>query len=280
MRKIASDSLYLMNQFLALLVPRFASNDASPHTPLFIVGLPRSGTTLLYQSLVSQFEIGFLHNHFNYLYGIPVRLGRRNRSTTSLESNYGHVRGWHSPSEHFGIWRPVFGDNVSTGEIADSNSLSEPKVRCLQNVIYSLQNRSDNSYLFKCLYLNLCITSLAQIFPRSAFIHLQREPDAVRRSMITGRSKHGENEWWSVKVPGWQEQLGQPIENQVDHQLSGLSRVIEDQLLQLESQRVLKLRYEELRSDIDTCIEQLSPWMNQHNIQRRADAGTLSEFVK
>jgi trans-2-enoyl-CoA reductase len=97
--------------------------------------------------------------------------------------------------------------------------------------------------------------------------------------MIAGRSKRGENEWWSVKVPGWQEQLGRSIENQVDYQLSGLSHIIEEQLQQLETERVLKLRYEELRSDIDTCIEELSPWMNQHNIRRRADAGTLSQFV-
>ena len=46
-------------------------DDAREAAPLVIVGLPRSGTTLVYELLVQAFDVAYLTKLYSYLYGIP-----------------------------------------------------------------------------------------------------------------------------------------------------------------------------------------------------------------
>jgi len=281
-RDFASRSLFEFNRILEKVVRRGKTTDTSQYSPIFIVGLPRSGTTFFYQSIVDQFELGYLHNHFNYLYGYPTtpKPYDRIRKPDSYQSNYGYVKGWNSPSEHFGIWRGLFGTPVSTGSVATANDLNPNEIIRTQNVIHSLQNLTSGSYIFKCLYLDLCISALAEIFPQSRFIYLRRDFDAVRDSMVKARSRHATEDWWSVKVPGWENVAHRSLDEKVDFQLSSLRGILDEQINKLEEKRVYTLNFEEFCLNIDSCITDLSGWLGDVGVQRRRSAESLANMVR
>ena len=282
MRDFASKSLFEFNRLLGKFSYRGLTTDTSQYSPIFVVGLPRSGTTFFYQSIIDQFELGYLHNHFRYLYGYPTipKPYDQIKKPNSLESNHGYVKGWNSPSEHFGIWRGLFGEQVSAGSIANISDLNPNEIIKTRNIIYSLQNLASGSYVFKCLYLDLCISALAKIFPQSRFIYLRRDFDAVRRSMFKARSMHATEDWWSVKVPGWKDMTRRSIDEQVDFQLSSLSVILDEQISTLDEERVYNLHFEEFCSNVDLCVTALSGWLADIGVQRRHSAESLANKVR
>lgn len=245
---------------------RYTSAD-SKFPPVFIVGLPRSGTTYLYQLMADRFELGYINNFYNYFYGLPLLLTRLPRanprnSHRGYESSYGHVAGCLSPSEHFGLWRRLYGENVSRGAVADNTILSRIEMERLRNMINSIQNRTGHSYLFKCLYLNLCVTSLAHIFDSSRFIHIERKFESVFASMLQARKVNapGRGNWWSVRVPGWKEQLGKPLAVQVTYQLTQLGLALNEQLSHIPPARYFHINYDQLCANPGDTLRDIGIW--------------------
>ncbi len=78
--------------------------------PCFVVGPPRSGTTIVYEALVTRFRTAYFSNLAHRLHRTPAaatRFGRRIIAEWrgDFASAYGHIEGWGSPSEAGWIWR-------------------------------------------------------------------------------------------------------------------------------------------------------------------------------
>ncbi len=80
------------------------------HPPVFIIGPPRSGTSLFYELLVTRYDLAFFSNLAHRFWRTPAavtRLGAsviRNRRPR-FESDYGHIAGWSAPNEGGWIWQ-------------------------------------------------------------------------------------------------------------------------------------------------------------------------------
>jgi hypothetical protein len=271
-----SNFIFQINRILGMFESPQYTSTTSEFAPVFIVGLPRSGTTFLYQMMADKFEVGYINNLYNYLYGLPLQLTRFRHanavnSHAEYKSSYGHVSGFLSPSEHFGLWRRLYGENVRAGTIADNETLSRLEIERLRKVIYAIQNRTAHSYLFKCLYLNLCVSSLADVFDTCRFIHIERQFDAILSSMLKAREVNsaGVNRWWSVRVPGWESMKGKPLTVQVEYQLTQLESLLDDQLSRIPSARCFRLNYKALCAEPDKTLGDLGSWLNEVGITRR-----------
>src|SRR5690606_21792278 len=93
LRRIAMTGLRPLE---AALVARGAREAEAAPPPVFVVGPPRSGTTLVYQLLVRRFRVAYLSNLAHRLYETPAAatwLGRPfvRPWTGPFESRYGHV---------------------------------------------------------------------------------------------------------------------------------------------------------------------------------------------
>ncbi|MEM7782972.1 MAG: sulfotransferase [Planctomycetota bacterium] len=95
---------------------------AGPAENIFIVGAPRSGTTLLLQMIVAAFDIGYISNLAACFWKRPelgVLLSKKllGRPNLSTESNYGQTVGPEQPHEFGGFWRRVLGyESMSQSE--------------------------------------------------------------------------------------------------------------------------------------------------------------------
>src|SRR5439155_14834089 len=96
-------SLWALNTILDRLETASSASADEPlrHPPIFIVGPPRTGSTLLYQLVAARFDVGYLSNRHCRLYGAPSRVERRHETEATLEltSRYGRTTSPNAPSE-------------------------------------------------------------------------------------------------------------------------------------------------------------------------------------
>jgi len=72
-RKLVSVSNIILGKALDISLRRYGGSDiVAP--PIFIIGAPRTGSTLLIQSIAGSFDIGFLANAHAFLSGLQRSL--------------------------------------------------------------------------------------------------------------------------------------------------------------------------------------------------------------
>src|SRR5688572_20935868 len=92
------------------LAGRADARSAGTGAPVFIVGPPRSGSTLLYDALAESMQFSYFSNLTAEFYAVPVigaylsRALPDRRQSRSHEISYGHVPGLKSPSECGKFW--------------------------------------------------------------------------------------------------------------------------------------------------------------------------------
>lgn len=223
--------------------------DADPSSPqLFILGLPRTGTTLVYQYIVHRLRVAYFTNGCGRYHRSPCLVTRIQRAlhgeyVSDFESAYGKVEGPMAPREAGSVWARFFGFEpyVEAGDVASGDR------ETLRRTVHCVQRTFGGApFVNKNVKHVLRIPALAAIFPRARFLVVERGRGDVALSVLRGRYRQvGDPErWWSVRPPDYEEirRLG-PVE-QVARQLDSLERKLDADLRGLAPERVLRCRYE------------------------------------
>jgi len=229
-------------------------------TPIFIVGAPRTGSTLLYQLMVEHFKLAYLSNFASLFYSVPylssvvAQKSISNKDTVSLyKSEFGFVKGLMAPSEASKVIEHWFGDDdyqVNTDHMLHNYTCKK---------INALVKLFGGPILIKNMKLCLKMSQLSKIFPNAVFIHIKRDPLYTAQSILQARQKiYGTmDKWWSFKVPGYEELEKKSCYVQVIQQVNIVNRQIENQYQQIERKKVITIRYEELCEHPQTVLNQL-----------------------
>ncbi len=229
-------------------------SQPSQYSPVFIIGVPRSGTTILYQLVTQFFNVTYFNNFVN--------LSRENlyfgcwlshkifkgESHNSYVSNYGNTKesGLMAPSEIGNFWyRWIPKDQI----IVDENSVSIEDKRAITKNINSIINRYRKPLIIKNLYFALRIRLIKVLFPSAKFIYLRRDRLYVAQSIYLARIKNSKNpksEWWSLNFPGYKSLLTLPIEEQIAQQIYQLENLIQKELSEICHENIMEIKYEEL----------------------------------
>jgi len=270
-------SVHSLNSKLRKIDRRaFASPPEELIGPVFLVGPPRSGSTLSYQVLVNSLNVSYLPRLANYSYGLIHLIfrtfkGQLRNPKPIFESDYGRIEGLLSPSEGFGMWQEWL--QLEGGSYHRSKDLS-----LLTSDLASLQATIGAPLLIKCFYLSLSIDWLSRVFPDSRFIFVQREFIAncasVRRARDLPRNKH----WWSVRPPGFQGHLQESVTDQVVWQVSKIIELINESFEDLESQRYRTISYEGLCEHPNDVVDDLASWLETLGIIKRSGREKLVPF--
>jgi LPS sulfotransferase NodH len=199
--------------------------------PIFIIGAPRTGSTLLYQLLIQRFHLAFFTNLQSFFYGSPAIIARltqkltKSRSLTyPVESKYGYISGALAPSEAGAIFRCWFGeDDITKSDFADRKALSRKTIACLSVI-------ESTAFLAKNLYNSIRLATISSVFPEAFFIWIKRDPLYVGQSLLMMRRRlYGSDHIWaSVKPYAWEKLVKYSPFEQVVRQIKG----IEDYILQ------------------------------------------------
>lgn len=229
---------------------------------LFILGLPRSGTTLIYQYLVHRLRVAYFTNGVGQFYLSPclvtfIEHKLNGPYKSDFKSEYGKVKGPTAPREAGSFWGRFFGlDNYieySEMKLYDIHTLRNT-LACIQIIF------GDVPFVNKNVKHLLRIDAINKIFPNAYFIIVHRKLEDVAVSTLRGRYDNlsDPREWWSVKPPNFIVIKELDIFEQVGHQLISLQRQLEIDLLKIPASRVIRIAYDEFCDNPESIILKLT----------------------
>jgi len=286
-KMILKDGLIKVNKAVACIDQFFMAEvkeDTPP--PLFIIGVPRSGTTLTYQMITQQLQVGYFTAVMGYLYGMPNIIARLirpflDRETPPIfESHYGKIKGFFSPSEHANYWFQWFPSNSNLGHYVEPDEINLQDYYSLKKSIQSITVIMQKPMVFKSLYLGMTAGILAQIFPKARFICVRRDHFMTCQSLLLARYKQNNpQKWWSIKPPYYKSLLSFPIWKQVTEQVFYTEKIILRDLKQYAPERYLELYYEDVCKKPQEIIRNIIDWLEPIGYQACKDMRIPKKFT-
>lgn len=184
-------------------------HDARAHgrgidTGIFILGSPRSGSTVLYQLLARAFRMPFISNFTNThfaahpILGIALQAALEPWDRLSDESTYGKTKGDHEPHEGSAILSRWFGGGHPSQVVSASiKPGQEPHMRSTLIAVHSIFGRP---LLIKNAWNCFRVRYLATAFPYAQFVWIRRDIGEAARSDLHARyvTKGSPNKWNSA----------------------------------------------------------------------------------
>lgn len=283
--------LQCVNDWLAEVEQRIVDDVAKPTLPLiFIVGAPRSGTTLMLQWLAASGTFGYPTNFLSRFFRAPYIGIRIQQLLTDPSLDYrgelfeltgtlvewvseaGKTRGALQPHEFFYFWRRFFPIDQAAKLTREQLEASDPEgfVRG-----WGLIERALRKPLAaKGILLQYDIDLLAEWLPRAVFVYTRRDPFFNAQSLLEARERVFGTwaAWFSVKPPEYDWLRHEDPYTQVAGQVLFTNRAIEAALDRLPSNRCVRVDYEDFcRSPshvwtrLDEALTELGFPLGQYN---------------
>jgi hypothetical protein len=199
--------------------------------PIFIVGAPRSGTNIFYRTFAKHPDLAWISN-----------ITKKFPSSLWLTRIIMLFRNDHRPTEANNVWQKFAGnDDESLGRDDVTAAARKYFHKVLQN---NLQIFSKSRFVNKCPGNSVRIDFLKEIFPDAIFIHIIRDGRAAAYSIMRSRLEHS-GAYWSVKPPGWQDLLEQPLVNACALQWKMTVEAILQSAKKLPVAQYMEVKYEE-----------------------------------
>ncbi|MDY6824156.1 MAG: sulfotransferase [Thermodesulfobacteriota bacterium] len=182
-------------------------NRNSEYVPIFVFGLPRSGSTLVYQSLVTSIECCYFSNLAATMPLIPLTISRLTKivggqsSPPVFQSNYGNTSSWNEPSVGVSIWGRWFPPDQT---FLEENNLDKKTMNELKNTVFGMQNTFSAPFIGKWQGFNSVFSLLNEAFPKCFFVRATRNYNNVAQSILKARKDSGnEKNWFSSKTSAY-----------------------------------------------------------------------------
>lgn len=175
--------------------------------PLFIIGLHRSGATLLTQVLINFREVGYVNNLTARFWKNPVVglfLSRETldySSPVSFHSKFGKTLLAHEPHEFSYFWHHHF--------LMEEMPPYEPEVAALsidwnrfKSTIQAMASFEAKPFIFKASDVAYHLAKVSEILPEALFIKINRPLDQVAYSLYKTRMRYfGNDTNWVGSYP-------------------------------------------------------------------------------
>ncbi|MCW2973997.1 MAG: hypothetical protein JWN72_2270 [Thermoleophilia bacterium] len=246
--------------------------------PIFVVGPPRSGSTLFFQLLVEAFDAGWLANAHMRWPGGAARIERRehpraakSHEQSSYTSQYGDTEQPWEPHEGTNYWYRFFPRDRH--EMTDADATPE-RVGAFRAAVRALTEACGSPVFFKNSFNTLRLPVIAAALPEARFIYISREREANARSILTGRIKNvGTDQWWSARPAGAENHAHETPAQQVVWQSDRINEVALRELGRLDADRWMHVTYTEVCSDPAGTIDRIDAWLHAAGVPIRRRAG-------
>ncbi len=267
-RGLARDiSRYLKNRCLQIPERFLIRRNYREDLPIvFIVGVPRSGTTLLFQLMSRYLDLGYVNNYMARYWMAPIWGGgsyRRRWSGThqkgELESDFGGTSDLDDPHEFSWFWQ--FHTEFGACDHLREQELRAIDWRPIRRELLGLAGWFGRPLVFKSInYVNYHVDWFRRLLPDARFVWIQRERRFTARSILKVREqRYGDPAiWWSVRprdLAAWRERSP---EEQVAHQIRDIEGALERGFSNLPEGKGLRLTYEALTRQPREILTQLA----------------------
>ena len=257
-----------LNAHFAPLERQLISDFDRPQLPIvFIVGAPRSGSTLLSQTLAQTGSFSYVTNFVARFWIAPYvgmliedALGiQKLECDQSFVSKFGVTEGWVGPHEFGYFWARWF--HFGETHQLDDKELEEVDLDALRKELAALESVYNKPLCFKYLPFGLHIPFLAEHFENSIFILCHRQPVYNMQSLLLARSKilGDEGHWWSLRPKEYPNLLSTSPYEQIAGQIYYTLKEIEISFSSLSPERFLHILYDDLcsqpRVEVNRVVE-------------------------
>lgn len=246
----------------------------APQLPvIFIVGLPRSGTTPLAQMLIQKFRLGYVSNLIARFWNAPefgIALtkeisGDPGHGSSGLQSDYGFTSGYEGHHEFGYFWQRWF--EFKETHYLDENSQFTVDIKGLLRTLSSMEHLWQRPLFFKNpAALPLQTAFLAKILPTSLFVYIKREQMPVAVSLYNGREKYmGDvNRWFSIKPREYTFLKEKKIPEQIAGQIFHTQKEIEKQMEEVPSHRKICLSFSDICKNPDDELNNIGNFFKKN----------------
>lgn len=239
--------------------------------PVFIIGPPRAGSTILYQYMTNYLDVSYINNFMNYFVevlftsSITSKKMLGNKPHNSFRSNRGNTEGLISPNEGGNFWYRWVGRET---HFVDFNEVSQRDMEEIRTTITAITNRHHRPVVFKNMNAGLRLRLIKQIFPGSVIIIAKRDPIMTAQSIIFSREKGGgnRNTWWSIKPKEYPEIKDLPYEEQVVKQIYYIQKQIDEDIKLFGSGQHIEIHYRDFCDNPKDVLDQIVDMMRSNGI--------------
>lgn len=254
---------------------RWVERDLLPdyelrYSPVFILGPPRSGTTLIYQAMVHCFPVSYVTN-FTETFGlqhcpiVAAKLAQLLNLTEhrghEFESYYGRTQGMGGPHEGGGLWNRWF---PASTHYTGRGHLTLDQRRAVYQVVAGVERAFDAPFVSKNVKHSVRIQALVEIFPAALFIQSRRSPLAVAQSILLAREgPFSDRRWIGVMPRNIQQIMGKDVLDEVCEQVYYTEQDIAADRDAVGSDRFLTVCYERFCKEPNAHMERIAGFMNR-----------------
>lgn len=257
----------------------FRLSAGQPSQPIFIIGAPRTGSTILYQALTNAYQFAYVDNtactwHRNLRFGLWLSQKKWGKTPhKNFKANHGSTSkfGGHAPSECGQFWyRWLPRDR----HFIDHDEVTDQMIQEIREEVLGAAGYLQRPLLFKNLNAGQRLRLLKKAFPDAKIIFVRRDPRFVTRSILRARKKVGTpaNQWWSIMPPNVHDLLQLPESEMCAAQLYYLERQIEEDLTLFPDDNIRAVHYQELGEEL---VRQLAEWCGVPELP----GGQMPEFL-
>ncbi|MDX1636841.1 MAG: sulfotransferase [Balneolaceae bacterium] len=247
--------LYRFNESLVEF-ERQQYRQIEPEYPfLFVIGLPRSGTTLLSQLIAHCLDVGFINNLAARFWRAPVTGIRFARSVLdeepfkAFQSHYGATEERADIHEFGYFWRHWLKKD-SFENIKNAREI-EPKIdwQGLRLALANMQRQFGRPMVFKNIFGSYHMSQLDNLLKQTLWIYIERDPLDTAISILRARQKYYDDPstWWSYVPPEYEKIIDKDYRHQIAGQIHYLKQFFHRELDNLDpAGRGLTVHYQDL----------------------------------
>ena len=237
------------------------------HLPAaFIVGPPRSGTTILHQILASRLRVGYVDNIVARFWecpfvGIAISndiFSEEDRNYSTYGSKFGRTHHPQEPSEFGFFWTYWFGFQKDLPHTLSPQRREKVDIMGLRASMQTMQSAFGLPMLFKNVTCGLQADLVRAAYPNCFFIALERDLFDISRSILAARRSIGGSfgDWFSVRPRTWPDAVpkGGPAD-EVAWQVTETVRELRHALRTVDH---IVVRYEDILSDPEAIVDRVA----------------------
>lgn len=243
--------------------------------PVFLLGVPRSGTTLTYQLMVRYFDFLFVSNFVERFYATPnltfaIDQRMANKAQSSFTSSYGKTDGdgAKAPNQGVNFFYQFFGlDNIKHHQILDE--LDSDKLMLMKKTIGGLTTKYNKQMIFKELSLGQKLPILQHYFPKAKYIIIERHMLYTAQSIHQAMTKHQhpEDSMWGGQFEDFEQFLSLDKNKLIANQVVGIEKGIEQGLAQIDSERILRVNYRDICLHTSQTLDKIATFIEMSLVE-------------
>ncbi|RAH38219.1 sulfotransferase [Halomonas sp. SL1] len=242
----------------------FGSGKKTKHQPVFIIGAPRTGSTILCQALTNAYQFAYIDNtactwHRNLRFGLWLSHKKYGDNPhNNFKAEYGNTRkfGGHAPSECGGFWYRWL---PKDRHFIDHDEVTSEMVNEIREEVLGASTYLRRPILFKNLNAGQRLRLIHRAFPNARIVFVRRDPRFVIHSILKARKKVGVEEglWWSIMPPNVEELRQLPEDEMCAAQVYYIEKQIEEDLGLFPKKNVKEVHYQNFDQAL---IHRLGEW--------------------